>query len=1131
MKLLRLTLHGFKSFADRTELRFHEGITAVVGPNGCGKSNISDAIRWALGEQRPSAIRGAKMEEAIFQGTAERRGVSRAEVALVFSNEEGRLSVPYDEIEIRRTIFREGGSEYQLNRTPCRLRDILDLCRDTGLGAAAYAVIEQRMVDAILSDRADERRQLFEEAAGVGRYKDRRRAAQRRLESSEADLARLEDLISEVESKVRGLARQRRRAQRYEEMRARRLALEVTLAAMEIEALRRDLDATTARLDTLERDEPGARAELSAAETELERRRLEAAEAARTRNATAARLEDVGRRIAERDRELAVAEERRAHAERRLAQMTIEREELRSRVATLETESTTLETEREAERARVEALAGRLDEVRARVQALRDEVAAARREEEQARRRESELVRGVGAAEAAAATAAARAAEHDARLRRLEGEREEIRAALEPLDAQNERFAERSRALSAEHAEVAAARAACAERLDVRRAEEADARRAYDAAADRATLLAGQVAALEALERAHDGFRPVVAAALDARDRVDGLLGPLADFLDLPPERAAHVESALGSLLQLLVVRDAAAAAEVVAWLEREAPEEGVLALLPESLLSRLIEILDAVRFAGDAPRDAVLLGRRERLAALREEAARAARERDAAAATRAAAAERIAAAEAELRDRDAAVQSLEAELRRVDADEAAWRERRGRLQRSLDALDQQHAESVAAGDAARAEIAAAHEERARLEAALAEHRAAWQSRTEAIPEREAALEAAREEEAELRVTHARAEAALAEVERRLAAARSGIENARQRTAALDREEIEHRKTLEQIAGVRADAGAQLEDLFRERETLTAELRTLDERLSGAEGEMESLEARVRTLRRAAEERAEERHRLELLRAEGVAGERSIRERLEAEWGRPFEQLVASAEPIDGTPDALRAELQALAADIERLGPINMLAIEEHEEERRRFEFLTSQRDDLLRARDDLRTAIRQINRTARALFLETFEQVRVNFQRTFGTLFEGGVCDVWLADPDDPLESGIEISAAPKGKRTQQINLLSGGERALTSLALLFAIYLVKPSPFCVLDEVDAPLDEANIGRFVAMLQEFKAETQFIVITHNPRTMEAADWIYGVTMEDAGVSTIVGVQLDEVLVGTGNGGIKGRRP
>ena len=1122
MKLKRLYLQGFKSFADRTELRFHDGITAVVGPNGCGKSNISDAIRWVLGEQRASAIRGSKMEEAIFQGTTERRALNRAEVSLTFSNEDRRLAVPYEEIEIRRIIFREGGSEYQLNRSPCRLQDIKDLYRDTGLATNSYTVIEQRMVDGILSDKTDERRQLFEEAAGIGRYKERRKAAQRRLEAAEADLARLEDVIGEVGSKVRGLARQRSRAQKFEMLRARRLALEVTLASAELDVRKKQLEETRARLADLARDEPAAKAELSAAETELERRRVEAAEAARTRGTAAGRLEEVGRRIAERDRELAVAEERRAHAELRIARIGAEREELRARIAALQEEAAALETRRDEQAGRLETLAATLEEVQERQQVLRREVVEAKRLDEQARQHETELSRRMAEAEAAAASAHARATEGVARLQRLERERAELAEELANVAEQGDLFATRTRELVARRAECEAERDRARERLEELREAEAEARRAYAAAEDRASLLAAQVSALEALERDFHGFQPAVAKALAARDELAGLLGPLAEFLELPAERAAQVEDALGSLLQLLVVSDDAAAARVREWLAARGESEGAVALIPRAALPRVQDMLDAVLFAGAPADEPALIGRRERLESLRAESRAAEQAREELARVREEAAEFVAVAETRLREAEAALQAADTEVRRAEAEAAAQAGQHERLERAVADLERQHEALIAASKQAEADAEAARAERARLEDELAAHREAWEARAGAVADREAVWETVRDEESEMRVTHAREEAALGELNRRLHAARDGADQASDRLAGLEREEQEHRDTLAQLEELRTTASAQLEELFRERDTLAAQLRALDENLARATEAAEELEARVRTLRRTGESAVEERHRLELARAEAEAAERSIRERLEAEWGRPFEQLARAVEPVEGEPDQLRAELKVLAADIERLGPINMLAVEEHEEESKRLEFLTTQRDDLVRAREDLESAIRQINQTARDLFLETFETIRENFGQTFQALFEGGSCDLWLADPDDPLESPIEISASPRGKRTQRIHLLSGGERALTALSLLFAISLVKPSPFCVLDEVDAPLDEANVGRFVSMLQTFKKDTQFIVITHNPRTMEAADWIYGVTMEEPGVSTIVGVQLDEVLAEAG---------
>src|SRR5687768_15227815 len=405
MKLRRLTLQGFKSFADKTDLQFHEGITAIVGPNGCGKSNISDAIRWVLGEQRPTAIRGSKMEEAIFQGTTQRRPVNRADVSLAFDNEEGRLPVQGDEVEIRRVVFREGGSDYQLNRTSVRLRDILDMCRDTGLGANAYTVIEQGMVDAILSDRPEERRHMFEEAAGIGRYKDRRKVALRRLEGAETDLSRLNDLISEVEAKVRSLGRQRARARKYGEYRARKLSLEVAIAQTELQDIRAKLEKAEAMLEAIGRNEPAARASLTTAEATLERLRLESGEALRQRNEVAVRLEDTARQIAERERAIAIADERRSHAQRRLEQIAVERDELKARVTALQHELHELDAERGGQNSIVVSLAGRVEEVQARQAALRQEVTDIRRMDEDARARENDITRQLAKLEGDAANA------------------------------------------------------------------------------------------------------------------------------------------------------------------------------------------------------------------------------------------------------------------------------------------------------------------------------------------------------------------------------------------------------------------------------------------------------------------------------------------------------------------------------------------------------------------------------------------------------------------------------------------------------------------------------------------------------------------------------------------------------
>jgi chromosome segregation protein len=1173
MKLQALRLQGFKSFPDRTLIEFRDGVTAIVGSNGCGKSNTADAVRWVLGEQRASALRGGKMEEVIFQGTVKRRPLNYAEVSLSFSNEDGSIPIPQSEVEIARKVFREGGSEYALNRVACRLRDIHDLLRDTGLGSNAYSIIEIGMIDSILSERAEERRALFEEAAGIGKYKDRRKAAQRRLEGAEVDLARLEDLVAEVESKVRALARQKRRAQRYAELQARRLDLEVALARADLAALTTGLDEGARRHAALERAESDARTERTTAEAVLEERRIEAADLTHARQGAFARLEDVRQRLATREREILLADERRAHAEARIQQLVRERAELAERAATLAAEGERLAVERDQARARLEGVRERLD---ARVEendALRATLNAHRQASEAAANRSRELAREIAAAEGERAAAVRRRADALERIAQLGEQEVQLGNEITILGEQTELWS--GQGLTLRERLDAAADAADAAREEARtlRGREAPLRDELNAAEDRVQRIASQAAAREAMERSYEGFSPAVTAIMAERERFPGVLAPLADFVratTADAETAQAVESFLGSLLQALVVQDLAAARLVRRWFREEWSGGGTLLLLPldaPGVRERVkaappshrlgvsgsgagqawVDVfLDGLSVApgadpldgfvagarvdafGDTvdPRGVIRLGqpaagegilaRREMLVRLRNELEDAEVARDRLVLERDALVEQIALAEERVREADEARRVIESGLRQLDADTAAHGHRRGRLEREREQVQIAVAAARHEAEAGEARMAELDARAAELQALAAQAQAAASAAGAGLAELDAAWEAARDEESELRVAAARAEAALREVERALADAVGGAEAARTRSARLEEEAAELRRSLEGLSGVREQAGEDVEALFRERDGYAAEVATLDTRLGELEAEAMAAEERARVARRREAEASEERHRLELERAELESRVIRARERLEVEWGRPWEVLEASANPVEeGDAEAWRAELRDAAQQVEALGPINMLAVQEHEEEDRRLRFLLEQRADLTKARDDLAAAIRQINKTARELFMSTFDTVRENFHRTFQSLFSGGECDVWLADPDDPLESPIEIHASPRGKKTQRIHLLSGGERTLTALSLLFAIYLVKPSPFCLFDEVDAPLDEANVGRFIQLLNDFKEQTQFIVITHNPRTMESADWIYGVTMEEPGVSSIVGVELE----------------
>ncbi len=1171
MKIRSLQLHGFKSFADQTDIDVHEGITAIVGPNGCGKSNISDAIRWVLGEQRPTAIRGAKMEEAIFQGTVHRRPVNRGSVRMTVSNDDGSLPVPFEEVEIGRTVYRDGGSDYFINRSAARLKDVVDLCRDTGLGANAYSVIENRMIDAILSDRADERRSLFEEASGIGKYKDRRKTALRRLERAEADLERLEDLIGEVQRKVRSLARQKGKAQRYQELRKRRLSVEVAVARNELEAVTERLDEIATALDRDEEQGEGMVARLRTAEAEQERLRLRQVEAEKARAEAAGRLDEVRTELNRWERDLAVADERAAYAERRLGQIEEERSEATTRITRISGEVEGLVGERRERGRALDELRDELEACREEAGEVRERLRAARSGLEEVESREREVARRGAQLEGDAEAAEAQAAELERREAELARELSEADEALADLESQGDLFSDRVRVLAEEVEDARERVAELQAKVEEGREDLDDARWREREAEDEAGSLRARLSALESMEREQEGIEPVVRAAVEGD--VEGVLGTVADFLNAPADLARAVERYLGPLARGVVVRDDAAMEELRRWFVDRWTDGGGLVLLSldrlpaagngGSLLEALevrgegapwvrvlldgVEIVDEEELLRDESKGervtrsgmqvdrlgivrvgnpdgaSGVLERRGRIRALREDVEEAEEKAAEASSIREEAEGRLRDLEADLEASRDALRSAEDEHREVRANAAAQTDRKDRMSERKEELVRQIEGTRSAQSRARERARTAREDRQALqveEDGLVEQRREARSVLDRVQEE---WEEVRSEESDLAVRVTRLEGEVDRIRDRIEDLEGSREESRSRIRSLDEEEDELQEELEAARELRAEGEEATEALFEARDEAERVLREKDAALTEVAEDLEEAERQVREARAAEREASDERHRLQLEKQELEARVGRVQDRLEGEWGRPLEQLVEDAEPVEGEPEELRAELKEIVAELEGIGPVNMLAVEEHEEERERLDFLEEQRDDLLDALDDLEEAIREINETATALFMETFEKARENFQDTFRRLFQGGEADLWLEDPEDPLESTIEIHASPVGKKTQRIDLLSGGERALTALSLLFGIYLVKPSPFCVLDEVDAPLDESNIGRFIRLLQEFKDQTQFVVITHNPRTIEAADWIYGVTMEEPGVSSIVGVQLQEALEASGS--------
>ncbi len=1148
MRLSRLELSGFKSFAGSVELPFEQGVTAIVGPNGCGKSNISDAVRWVLGEQSPRLLRGGKMEDVIFQGSTGRRPTNVAEVSLVFDNSDGTLPIAYQEVVVTRRLSRSGQSEYMLNRSPVRLRDIQDLFRGTGLGADAAVVMEAKMIEALLSEKAEERRALFEEAAGIGLYRDRKKSTERRLEETAADLARLEDLIAEVQTQVRSLARQRGRAERHGKMIEERFGIAMTLVRREIEDFDLSLGSLGVRARELAEALPAARARLSDAERQREARVQARHTGEARRTEVERRLGDAKLEVGRLESDLALAAERLGNAGQRRQTAADERVQAERRAAQAEREHEAAAAERSAAerdlaavQSELGARTGEEDDVRGRLTAERLAV----RELEEGLQRRAETARALeieggaldrerselreqltlATAERQDHEAAAQAAARDAAAAAQRVNRD-AQAAVRAVEA----LQHARRHVATLHEQEMSARSA-------RRQTEA-ALAQFEARRD----------ALSELDREHVGLAPAAAALLKAR--LPGVLGPLADYVRTSRRDAELAERLLGEWLHAVLVRDASAIEAISAWHAETQP--GPLVLLPSVPGPRLgadgHPLQDELRVDGPAAAwvRALLAGhevigsgalrrangavfldsgtpaagplqRRAELEALEKEVRDAQSNLDRARATEESTVKELSAAEASLTTagqnaEQARHAELEAGAEKGEADRGLIHARRQAEEASaqVERLTRRLAEVEMRLGAVHVELQEREMERLRSAEQLGAERAG-------LADLEAQQEAAREQRVRWQVEAAQVEARLAAAAERAGRANTDATASREQAGARA-EEIAR---IERETAVLTTQRAQWADTLQERRLALVELETAardaEANVGMTDADLGQAEGALDQARKALAALGEEEHRLQLERTEVEGRKRGLVERVETEWRKPLDKLLAEAPEVSGDIEWLRQENDRLRGAIDAVGPVNALAVEEHAEETKRLEFLQTQRDDLVTARNSLQQAAREIDQTAKALFLDSFAKVREHFRSVFQTLFGGGECDVRLANEDEPLESEIEIHAAPRGKRTQRIHLLSSGERTLVAVSLLFAIFLAKPSPFCLLDEVDAPLDDANVGRYVRLLAEFKDQTQFIVITHNPRTMQAADAVYGVTMQEPGVSTIVGVRLGQM--------------
>ncbi len=1186
MFLYKLEIQGFKSFSDRTELQFGDGITGVIGPNGCGKTNVSDAIRWVLGEQSAKQLRGDSMEDVIFNGCPTRKPLGMAEVHVTFKNDRGILPTEFSEVTISRRVFRSGVSEYFLNKTPCRLRDIRDLFFDTGMGSHAYSVIERAMVDNILSDNTGHRRFLFEEASGITKYKQRKKEALNKLDATEGDLTRLNDIVFEIERELRSLARQVGKARRYQRLRDEVRDLDLALTAGSINALRlREASAKEEWQEEATRRE-GITAELVKAEATLTDRKLSLLELERELLTAQGGLKD--------------REEARVAAEHQVVLLGERASGLLRRAE---------EAEQEAQRMRE-----RLAETQAREQEVQLTLRSTREQRESAHA-ESELAEtALGQLEQELRASRSRAAEHKQlsldlfsveadkkgtceRIRERQSSLGERRAAAETRRTELlERAAEMERAkVEGEdrrrelEESLTGARGELGASEDAIRAVEA---RIHDADAALSRLRQDAAAAdsrlrtLLELKANFEGVSEGGKALLAERESLPGLVGVVADVLEVPPAYLDALEASLGEAASFVLVEDRAAIEPSLDRLRR--PDGGRATLVDLSALQTSAP-LDVPTVTGVVGRASDLVRCDARFRGL---------------------AERLLGSVIVVESRDLARQLAHESsggLRFVSMDGEVWergrvragagpaqsagspgaggllhretelRELSGRLaeqglaveglQNQRDAEDVARTRALEQRDHARWMV---DETRTALESQVREMAGLERERTFAVNE---ASERVRETDGialeieTLARSLTEAVAELAQFQGELDAVRAQLaetdgavrtlESRRDEASVRAQAARESLLQLSRSAGDQESQWARLEQTVQELATgiasrageatqhrggiagLEAEVSGLAAGLTGllesegsqrdrvvelqkgflaVKGEVQALDDRARDLRFQQTELGERLHQLELDRVQARAELDRTFERLKSEYEIDPDSFTPQPLPEGFSLEDGPARLEDSRVKLRALGPVNLLALDEYGKKKERFTFLTQQREDVLQAKTQLLEAIDKINVTASQLFSETFEKVHVHFKDIFKTLFDGGDCELRLLG-EDPMEAEIEIVAKPRGKHLQSITLMSSGERALTAIALLFSIYLVKPSPFCLLDEVDAPLDDANVERFLNMLRRFGEKTQFVVITHNKKTMEAAGCIYGVTMQELGVSKLVSVNLDGVDV------------
>jgi chromosome segregation protein len=1177
MILRKLSIFGFKSFADKTELRFGEGMTAVIGPNGCGKSNVVDAIRWVFGEQKATVLRSANMADVIFSGTQNRQALNMAEVTLTIENNRGILPVEYSEVAITRRIYRSGESEYRVNKVPCRLRDIHHLFLDTGIGSSAYTTIENSMINAILSDKAEERRTLFEEAAGIGKYKQRRKESQRQLEKTKLDLLRINDKVQEADRQVRMLARHVEKAKRYKTYFDDLKALEVGYENRRYLTLGSAMKERKTKLSGLETTKETLKAGIATAESRIEKMQLSTLEKEKDLEIASRNVSESNERIIRLDRDISVANERLKNLQQNVGRFdqdvqTIDLQiEENSRLRT-QIEKSIIERDTQLQKS-TERVGGATDEL----SQFDKKMQLQREKADQLGRDQIELINQLGEIRNILSSLKTNLNNSLERRERDQREVQNLEMRLEEYQEAIVVCREQLLNVDNENRNLLQSREVLLGRI-----EKEDLR--YQKLVEREKHLEAQIGScksqlkfLAGLDAAFEGYDAGVKELLTRK--VPGLKGIVADLISVSDDQLVGlVEKILGTSVQTVVFDTEAQLRDAVDLLKKERVGEACMVslerlaamdaapvsenltgvnlrsivkvapgcdILADKLLSHILITDDAETamrqaslnialylfagrdgvicrndgtvVAGNAKKEkAGLLQRRQQIEKLTLDIEKCGNEytqiindkdiciinRDEAKVALIEVDDKLNKGQRQQQEQQTNIKHYENETQNILNRIQILHPEIATISSKIKDLEEKISQSEA-------EVATSQSRKDVLESQVEDARSGVRSMDE---QRRSLVEHLKNIELEVHGLKNRITQDKQDIERLTKDIKSSGDRKQSKSEDKQRAFSDIADLENQTGSFKIELDKQIQirlDLEKirdsEREDYNGKLLEIDEFRKIAKTDQSELETVSNQV-----------HDLEIKFTRDEQDQRRIREKIWEAYEIDLDSLPENVPLIDEEDSDVVQNISMLKERIKHVGQVNMAALEDYETENARLKELTTQRDDLQTAVDELERAIKKLDKEARVQFITTFEQVQKNFVEMFTTLFEGGEAHISLEENVDPLEAPIHINVRPAGKKMRGVQLLSGGERALTAISLLFALYLVRPSAYCILDELDAPLDEANIGRFVKVLKKFAEKTQFIVITHNKRTMEAADLLYGVTQQEKGISTIVSVKFDD---------------